>query len=104
MQAWALPLRKTNRIEGVQKRGTNLIPSLRNKEYEEILKETELIITSLRRSRGDLIKVNKILNKLDNIDFELSQTGLRSNHLKMKQRKWTSDPHKRTLSRRVPEF
>ena len=68
---------------------TKLIPTLRNKKYEDRLRETELFSMSHRRFRGDLIQVYKIFNKLDNVDLEplleLSQTGLRSNGLKIVQ-------------------
>ena len=73
----------------MQRRAKKLIPVLRDKKYAERLEETELFTMSHRRSRGDLIEVYKIFNKLDNVDLEplieLSQTGLRLNGLKIKQ-------------------
>ena len=63
---------------------------------------------SHRRFRGDLIQVYKIFNKLDNVDLEplleLSQTGLRSNGLKIKQLEWNKNLRKGIFSRRVPEI
>ena len=63
---------------------------------------------SHRRSRGDLIEVYKIFNKIDNVDLEplieLSQTGLRSNGLKIKQLEWNKNLRKGIFSRRVPEI
>ena len=87
-----------------------LIPTLRNKKYEDRLRETELFTMSHRRFRGDLIQVYKIFNKLDNVDLEplleLSQTGLRSNGLKIVQRGSRSDLRYRkgTFQRRVPKI
>ena len=61
---------------------------------------------SHRRARGDLIQVYKIFNRIDNVDLEplieLSQTGLRSNGLKIVQRDSRTDLRKGSFSRRVP--
>ena len=47
-------------------------------------------------------------NRIDNVDLEplieLSQTGLRSNGLKIKKLGWNKIPRKGIFSRRVPEI
>ena len=45
-----------------------MIPSLRNKSYEERLKELDLFPLQHRRLRGDLIQVFKIIKGIDNMD------------------------------------
>ena len=46
-----------------------MIPRLRNKSYEEPLKELNLFSLSKRRLRGDLIEVFKIFHGFDNINI-----------------------------------
>eukprot|EP00794_Sanderia_malayensis_P000094 gene94-700_t len=56
------PRRKTeiNKLEGVQRRVTKLIPSLKNKEYPDRLRALKLPTLAYRRLRGDMIKAYKI--------------------------------------------
>jgi hypothetical protein len=49
-------------MEGVQRRATKLVPSMRNYSYEERLKFFNLTTLETRRIRGDLIQVFTILN------------------------------------------
>ena len=62
VQAWRPYLKKTNLMEGVQRRATKLVPSMRYYSYEERLKFFNLITLETRRIRGDLIEVFTILN------------------------------------------
>ena len=110
VQAWApYHVNDKNRMEGVQRRATKSIPSLRNLPYDERLKKIKLYSLSYRRERGDLIEVYKIFNRIDDVDLEplieLSQTGLRSNGLKIvdKTRRLEPELRRKSFSRRVPE-
>lgn len=51
-------------IEGVQRRATKLIPSLKNLTYEERLKQLKLPTLAYRRARGDMIEVYKIITDI----------------------------------------
>ena len=56
-------------IENVQRRATKLVPKLQNLSYEERLQCLGLPSIEYRQLRGDLIQCYKIINKLDNIEF-----------------------------------
>ena len=51
-------------IEKIQRRATKLVYSLRNEPYMVRLKELKLYPLEIRRLRGDLIEVFKIMNGL----------------------------------------
>jgi hypothetical protein len=57
------PYRKADilSVENVQKRATKMLPSLKNMNYEERLRELKLPTLRFRRLRGDMIEVYKIL-------------------------------------------
>ena len=108
VQAWTPYLQKDiKRLEGVQRRATKLVPSLRTKQYETRLREVELFPLSYRRSRGDLIQVYKIFNKIDDVDLDpiiqLNQNGLRNNGLKIKNAAFKTSLRQHSFSRRIPE-
>ena len=69
VQFWSPYYRKDiDKLERVQRRVTKMSPRLRNKPYEERLKELNLFSLSRRRIRGDLIEVYKIIRGFDNIN------------------------------------
>jgi len=53
-------------IEGVQRRATKLITSLKDKTYEERLRLLNLQTLETRSVRGDLIEVFKMLKGFEN--------------------------------------
>ncbi len=53
---------------GVRRRATKMIPSLRNKLYEERLSHLSLFSPEKRRLKGKLIACFKILNDFTNVD------------------------------------
>ena len=58
IQFWSPYYRKyINKLERIQRRITKMIPRLRNKSYEERLKELNLLSLSKCRLRGNLIEV-----------------------------------------------
>ena len=68
VQAWNPYLVKDIKaIEKIQRRATKLVPSLREKPYQDRLEELNLYPLEIRRLRGDLIVVFKILNGLEDI-------------------------------------
>ena len=72
VQFWSPYLRKDiEKIEGVQRRATKMIPELRGKPYPQRLRELGLHSLETRRLRGRLIETFKILNKFENIDYEI---------------------------------
>ena len=57
-------------IEKVQHRATKLVHPLRNLSYSERLKSLNPTTLEYRRKRVDMLKVFRIANKMDNIDFK----------------------------------
>ncbi len=72
------------RLEGVQRRATKIIPSLRNKPYEERLPHLSLFSLEKRRLRGKLIMCFKIHNGFASVDqtklFEVDDWTLTRNN------------------------
>ena len=65
VQAWCPYLQEDIKsLEKVQRRATKSVPSLRERSYEERLKELNLYPLEVRRARGDVIETFKILNDL----------------------------------------
>ena len=64
MTVWSPHLVKyRNAIEGVQRRATKMIPTLKNLAYPERLKKLKLPTLAYRRTR-DMIEVYKIVNSI----------------------------------------
>jgi hypothetical protein len=55
-------------IEGVQRRATKLIRSLKDETYEHRLKKLHLINMEIRRLRRDLIEVFEMFKGMDKLD------------------------------------
>ncbi len=92
MQFW-LPhhAKDIAKSEAVQRRATKIIPSLRNKSYEERLARLNPFSLEKRRIRGKLVECFKILKGFTNVDANklfsidnLSRT--RSNGIKLRRR------------------
>ena len=80
VQFWCPYYKKDiDKLERVQCKITKMMPRLRNKSYEERLKELNLFSLSKRRMRGDLIEVYKIFKGYDNINVNDYFTIDRSN-------------------------
>ena len=84
------------KLESVQRRATKMIPSLRNKSYEERLVNLNLFTLRKRRLRGKLIECFKILKGFTNVDFDklflIDDTSrTRNNGHKLKCRQVRSD-------------
>ena len=62
------------KVEKVQRWTTRLLPSLRDKPYEERLAALQLPSLDHRRHRGDMILLCKIINNYFNSDFSTLYT------------------------------
>ena len=54
-------------LEKVERRSTNLVPTLKKKPYKERLQELDIPSIQYRQLRNDLIQTYKIINNIDNI-------------------------------------
>ena len=71
VQFWAPHFSKDiAKLETVQRRATKLIPSIRNKPYEDRLKHLDLYSLTKRRLRGKLIQCFKIVKGFDNVNMD----------------------------------
>ena len=73
-----------------------LIPELRNKSYEDRLRELKLPSLENRRLRGQLIEVFKIVNGFDNIKLEdlferATDNNTRTKGFKLKLKRFQSN-------------
>jgi hypothetical protein len=106
IQAWRPYLKKDiNVLEAVQRRATKMICGLSRLEYEERLQILNITSLELRRLRGDLIEVFKILNGFDIVDKEnffcLSSTNLRGHSLKLYKGSFNTNMAKFSFKNRV---
>ncbi|CAL4121619.1 unnamed protein product [Meganyctiphanes norvegica] len=69
VQVWSSYKQKyINLIEGVQRRATRLVSSLRKLSYEKRLEKLKLTMLIERRFTGDMIETYKILTGKEDID------------------------------------
>ena len=107
VQFWSPYYRKDiDKLERVQRKVTKMIPRLRNKPYEERLKELGLFSLSKRRLRGDLIEIFKMFRGLDNVNIHDYVTVdernvTRSNGYKITGRHFRSEEAKHYFFNRV---
>ncbi len=85
-----------HKLEGVQRRATKMIPSLRKKSYEERLSTVNMFSLEKRHLRGNLIECFKILNGFTNVNrsklFMIDDTlRTRNNGIKLKCRQVNTD-------------
>ena len=72
VQVWSPHKQKhIDLLEGVQKRATKLVPGMREKTYDERLKNLGLLRLEDRRIRGDMIETYKIVTGKEDIKSEL---------------------------------
>ena len=93
-------------LENVQRRATKLIGCLRNLPYEERLKILGLTSLELRRIRGDLIQVFKMVHGFDGLGFDdffifSNVTRTRGHRFKLKSKRSRLDVRKYFFSQRV---
>ncbi len=100
VQFWSPYYRKDiDKLERVQLKIIKIIPRLRNKSYEERLKELNLFSLSKQRLRSDLIEVYKIFKEFDNINvndyFTVDRSNItRNNGFKIGGKRFTSSEAK----------
>ena len=96
-------------IEGVQRRFTRMIPELKSLTYEARLKRLNLTTLEIRRIRGDLIEVYRILNGLEKINpdslFTRSRyTNIRCHTMKLEKKQVHLDIRKYFFTQRVIDY
>ena len=73
-------------LEKVQRRATKLIPELRNLPYEDRLSVIGLTTLEVRRERGDLIQLFKIINQIDIVHWPSNPNPVVTNNPVVKTR------------------
>lgn len=106
IQAWRPHLVKDIAlIENVQHRATRMIPSLRGLSYEQRLEKLNLTTLELRRLRGDLIEVFKIINGFEDLDvsnyFSFAHSNLRGHSYKLFKSRFSTNIGKFAFVNRV---
>ena len=104
--AWSPYLEKhIKAIENVQHRATKMIPGLKNKPYEERLKEMKLPSLKYRRKRGDLIEAYKYTHGFYHVNQDLLQfdtdSRTRGHAYKLKKQRSRLDVRKNFFSVRI---
>ena len=98
--------RQSRALESVQRRATKLVPSIKNKIYEERLRILGLPSLKYRRIRGDMIQVYKFL-KEDKLKYKHllplcdSRYGTKGHELKLKKGRYNCQLREFSFSFRV---
>ena len=97
-----------DRLEGVQRRATKAVKSLRKCTYSERLKTLGLPTLAYRRKRADMIQVYKIAHHFDDIDSETlfirdTDTRTRGHSLKIKKERCSSKRRAGTFRFRITD-
>ena len=70
IQFWSpINVNAADMLEVVERKATKMIPSLRNLSYEERLKRLSMFLLKLRKLRGDMIEVFKIIHGIDKVNL-----------------------------------
>ena len=81
---WSLQLKRQSIAhEKVQRRATKLVKSYKDLPYNKRLQILNLPTLKYRRCRGDLVQLYKIINNIDDLDFDkffTSNTNVTRNH------------------------
>ena len=96
-------------IEGVQRRFTRMIPELKSLPYEARLKRLNLTTLEIRRIRGDLIEVYKMLNGLEKINPDsmftrFTYNNTRCHTMKLEKKHVHLDSRKYFFTQRVIDY
>lgn len=66
---WSLCKEKhANKLERIRRMTTTMVQELERLSYEERIKDMDLTTWEQWRDRGDLIKIYKLLNKIEDVD------------------------------------
>ena len=106
VQAWRPYLiQDVEMLEKVQRRFTKTVYGFNDLTYEQRPRRLGITTIEIRRLRGDLIEVFKIIKGFDKVDyfkfFHLSTTGLKDNNLKLFKPSFKRNVGKYTFSNRV---
>ena len=93
-------------LEKVQRRATKQLPGLKDKSYDQRLRELQLPTLAFRRLRGDMIEVYKLFNKYtckteDVLKLDENQGRTRGNQRKLFKSAGHLEKVKNSFSRRV---
>ena len=85
-------------METVQKRATRMVPELRGLSYADRLSKMDLTNLQMRRQRGDLIQMYKIINKFEKVNL------VNDTYLITENRKYNLRSHNRTIYREKMKY